>query len=62
MRAAKSILASLVLVFSSVPALALSPGWQRHAAPSEASAADGPTKFSSNEQFTVAFGAELQRT
>jgi hypothetical protein len=33
-RAAKSILASLVLLFSSIPALALFPGWQHHAPPS----------------------------
>ena len=33
MRAAKSILVSLVLVFSAVPALALSPAWQRHTPP-----------------------------
>jgi hypothetical protein len=33
-RAAKSILASLVLVFSAIPALALFPGWQRQASPS----------------------------
>ena len=34
MRAAKSILASLVLLFSSMPALAIFPGWQQHAPPS----------------------------
>jgi hypothetical protein len=34
-RAANSILASLVLLFSSIPALALFPGWQRHAPPSQ---------------------------
>ncbi|MGB8771418.1 MAG: DUF3106 domain-containing protein [Candidatus Korobacteraceae bacterium] len=34
MHAAKSILASLVLVFSAIPALALSPAWQRHTSPS----------------------------
>ena len=33
-RAAQSILASLVLLFSSIPALALFPGWQQHAPPS----------------------------
>ncbi len=34
MRAAKSILAGLVLFFSSIPALALFSGWQRHTSPS----------------------------
>ena len=34
MRAAKSIFVSLVLVLSTVPALALFPGWQRHGPPS----------------------------
>ncbi len=33
-RAAKSILASLVLLFSAIPALALFPHWQHHALPS----------------------------
>src|SRR5664280_811457 len=33
-RAAKSILASLVLLFSSMPALAIFSGWQQHAPPS----------------------------
>ncbi len=33
-RAAKSILASLVLLFSAIPALALFPRWQHHAPPS----------------------------
>ncbi len=33
MRAAKSILVSLVLVFTALPALALLPAWQRHSSP-----------------------------